>query len=243
MLLLVGCMGVFILVYQKRILKEKQMQAKRELEYQNQMIQQQLESQESERKRISADLHDSLGSLLWGAKVNASYIQRSTKLSGEALNSHTELLRILDDSINTMRRISWELSPEAFQYSGLSESVKKLCQQLDGKGIDIQFSENESQAWNTLDALQVFRIIQELLSNAVKHSHATLVQVSLTWVPTLLEITVSDNGIGFTIEKNKRGVGLWNIEQRVKQLQAKLFIGVTPTGSGTTINIKIPLPN
>ncbi|MBX2958290.1 MAG: hypothetical protein KF846_19170 [Cyclobacteriaceae bacterium] len=68
MLLLVGFMGLFILLYQKRMLKEREMRAARELEYQSQMIQLQLESQEQERKRIGADLHDSLGSLLWGPK-------------------------------------------------------------------------------------------------------------------------------------------------------------------------------
>src|ERR1041385_3393860 len=88
MLLLVGAMGLFILMYQKRMLKEKQERAMQELNYQNQMIKLQLESQEQERKRIGADLHDSLGSLLWGAKVNASFIQRSVKLDEPAHTSY-----------------------------------------------------------------------------------------------------------------------------------------------------------
>src|SRR5260221_227642 len=99
-------------------------------DYQNQMIRLQLESQEQERKRIGADLHDSLGSLLWGAKVNASFIQRSVELSEYALASYKELNQILDESIDVVRRVAWELTPEAFHYSGLSDSIKKICARL-----------------------------------------------------------------------------------------------------------------
>ena len=132
MLLLIGFMALFILMYQKRMLKEKQKRVQQELDYQNQMIRLQFESQEQERKRIGANLHDSLGSLLWGAKVNASLIQRSHELKDHALDAYKELNQILDESIEEVRRISWELTPEAFHYSGLSESIKKLCARLNG---------------------------------------------------------------------------------------------------------------
>lgn len=243
MLLLVGSMGLFILVYQKRILREKQLQAKRELSYQNQMIQLQIESQENERKRIGADLHDSLGSLLWGAKVNANFIQRSASLSGESLNSYNELVQILDNSIQIMRRISWELSPEAFQYTGLSESVKKLCGQLNGKGVSIDFYENAHVEWNSIEALHVFRIIQELISNSVKHAQASLISVSFNWNSNFLDLEVIDDGIGFKLERNRKGIGWWNIEQRVKQLQGSISIGETTSAKGTHVFVKIPLTN
>src|SRR2546430_1610671 len=90
-LLLIGGLGFFILMYQKRTLKEKQERAMQELNYQSQMIKLQLESQEQERKRIGADLHDSLGSLLWGAKVNVSFIQKSIGAKESAMSSYQEL--------------------------------------------------------------------------------------------------------------------------------------------------------
>src|SRR6185369_7791764 len=117
MLLLIGCIGLFILIYQKRMLEEKQKRITQELDYQNQMIKMQIESEERERKRIGADLHDSLGSLLWGAKVNASYIQR-LGVAEDVVTSFKDLNQILDESISVVRRISWELTPEAFHYSG-----------------------------------------------------------------------------------------------------------------------------
>jgi len=242
-LLLIGGLVSFILVYQKRMLKEKQERAMQELNYQSQMIKLQLESQEQERKRIGADLHDSLGSLLWGAKVNVSFIQKSIGVKDTALTSYQDLNQILDESIETVRRIAWELTPQAFHYAGLSASVAKLCDRLNGKGIEITFEEENSQQWNDDRALQVFRIIQELISNAIKHSGASHLGVSIKWSIETLNIIVVDNGTGFTSEAEKKGVGLWNINQRVKQLNGKINIGNPPTGTGLEISLEIPLIN
>jgi signal transduction histidine kinase len=241
MLLLIGCMALFILMYQKRILKEKQKRALQELDYQSKMIRLQFESQEQERKRIGANLHDSLGSLLWGAKVNASLIQRSIELNDKALDSYKELTQILDDSIEEVRRISWELTPEAFHYSGLSQSVKKLCARLNGPNQKIEMSEVGGRLWNDERGLQVYRIAQELITNAHKHSGASIVNVSLTWTDQNLNMVVDDNGTGFDPNKERKGVGLWNIEQRVKQLNAKIKIGKSPMSNGVEICIDIPL--
>lgn len=240
-LLLVGGMGLFILTYQKRMLKEKQERAMQELNYQSQMIKLQLESQEQERKRIGADLHDSLGSLLWGAKVNVSFIQKSVGKDESASTSYQELNQILDESIETVRRIAWELTPQAFHYAGLSASVTKLCDRLNGKGIEIRFAEENSQQWNDDRALQVFRIIQELISNAIKHSGANYLGVSMNWLNETLNIIVADNGTGFKSETEKKGVGLWNINQRINQLNGKINIGNPPTGTGLEISLEIPL--
>ncbi|HTH55288.1 MAG TPA: ATP-binding protein [Cyclobacteriaceae bacterium] len=240
-LLLVGGLGFFLLMYQKRMLKEKQERAMQELNYQNQMIKLQLESQEQERKRIGADLHDSLGSLLWGAKVNVSFIQKSVDQNNATLTSYQELNQILDESIETVRRIAWELTPQAFHYAGLSASVTKLCDRLDGKGIEISVKEENSQLWNDDRALQVFRIIQELISNAIKHSGASQLMVSMKWLNASLNIIVADNGTGLKSEVEKKGVGLWNINQRIKQLDGKISIGNPPTGTGLEISLEIPL--
>ena len=241
MLLLVGFMGLFILLYQRRMLKERQLKAARELEHQNQMIQLQLESQEQERKRIGADLHDSLGSLLWGAKVNAQLVQQSAALGSEALESHQELVKILNESIEAVRKIAWELTPEAFHYTGLSGSLKKLCQQMDGKPIHIKLLEHNPQSWNDDRALLVFRIIQELITNTFKHSGASQLMIVLDWHPDKLNIRYTDNGRGLPEKEARKGVGMWNIEQRIKHLRAVFKIGNAPVGSGLDITMEIPL--
>jgi len=205
------------------------------------MIELQLYSQEQERKRISADLHDSMGSLLWAAKLSCTFIQRTVQLEGEALLTYKELSGILDECISLSRRIAWELAPEAFQFTGLSNSIASLCQRLNGKGCEVNFTHSGEKMWIGDRALQVFRISQELLSNALKHSGATEVDVELAYDEERVFLTVRDNGAGFTRTSDVKGVGLWNIDHRLKAINGEIQIGLPPNGTGTQISIKVPL--
>jgi len=241
MLLLILSIGLFVLIHQRKILKARQRLIAQEFEHQSKMIKLQIESQEQERKRIGADLHDSLGSLLWGIKVNTSLIQRTVNMNDAALTAFRDLSQILEESIETVRRIAWELTPESFHYSGLSASVIRLCERLGGKGIDISFNEENRYFWNDERALQVFRIIQELISNTFKHSGATSLTVSMKWSEQQLKIIVSDNGSGFKSDNDLKGIGLWNINQRTKQLNGKILIGNAPINTGANFFLEIPL--
>lgn len=240
-LLLIAGLMLFILLYQKRIFKEKQSRTERELAFQNQMINAKFESEENERRRIASDLHDSLGSLLWGAKVNSSFIHRTVPMDTEALSSFSDLNEILDESINTVRKIAWELTPETFQYTGLVSSVKKICDRLNGKGIEIKINEENSRLWNDDNALQMFRVIQELINNTIKHSCASILEIRMNWYKDGFELNFYDNGIGLPNNSNIQGVGLWNISQRVERMKGQIQIGNPPIGSGLTVNIRVPL--
>lgn len=242
-LLLVTGMVLFMLLYQKRVVKEKQLRAEQELAFQNQMIREKFESEESERKRIASDLHDSLGSLLWGAKVNTTFINRSLNMSEDMQKSFNDLNDVLDESIRVVRRIAWELTPEAFQYSGLLESVRKVCTRLNGKGIELVLIEENGRLWNDDNALQMFRVIQEIISNSLKHSGATILEIKMIWKEDEFEVNIRDNGIGLNRDVLEHGVGMWNIAQRVEKLRGKMHIGNPPIGTGLEIDIKIPLPS
>jgi signal transduction histidine kinase len=251
LVLSIGTIGILLLavfivliffVYQKRMLMLHQQKRDLEGKHQEEMIALQLESQENERKRIAKDLHDSVGSLLWGAKVNASYIGRTVDFESDVQESFKELVEILDQSIHTVRRIAWELTPEVFLHAGLSLSLSKLCEQLDGKGMKVTFIETGSiLAWNDNDALQVYRIVQELASNSIKHSDASSLAVSLMWEHMSLLIEVEDDGKGFQLNGEQTGVGWWNIKQRARQLKADIKIGLSPMGSGALVSMTIPL--
>lgn len=233
---------IFIMAYQKRMLQEKEKRRMLELEYQQQMIQSQIDSQEAERKRIAADLHDSIGSLLWAAKLNIGFLGRSLDLSGELKTSYQETMKILDQSIDSVKRISWELTPEAFQHTGLSSSIKDMCSRLDGKGFTVNFNEvNAGVFWKDDRALIAFRIVQELINNAVKHAKASIISVELHWQATQLKITVSDNGIGFRPDAAIRnGVGWWNITHRSNKIGATVQI-MEGKGPGALIELKVPV--
>src|SRR5688572_31598822 len=178
MLSLVVVIAIFIMIYQKRMLQEQEKRRIMDLEYQQVMIESQIDSQEVGRKRIAADLHDSIGSLLWAAKLNIGFLGRSLDLGGELKDSYNETMKILDQSIDSVKRISWELTPEAFQHTGLSSSIKELCSRLDGKGLSLMFQEMGSGIfWKDDRALMVYRIVQELINNAVKHAKAKRIKV------------------------------------------------------------------
>ncbi|MEK6783398.1 MAG: ATP-binding protein [Bacteroidota bacterium] len=242
MLLLVVGIATFITLYQKRILQEQERKRLLELEFQQKMIQTQLDTQEKDSIRIAADLHDSLGSLLWGAKLNAAFMGRSFEMEGEVKESYDALVDILDQSIHAVKRIAWELTPEAFHHSGLSQSLATLCARFNGKGLRVEFNEaGESFLWNDNRALSVYRIIQELVSNTIKHSEASRLEVDLFWTPGILFVKVSDNGKGFILTEKRGGVGWWNINHRSKQLKALIEIGDIPMGQGSEISLRIPL--
>lgn len=232
---------LFFFLYQKRILVLQQQKQKLEMEFQEQMSKAQLEAQEQDRTRIAADLHDSVGSLLWAAKLNASFIERSVPLTDAARESHDELLGILDQTIQTVRRIAWQLTPEAFQHAGLDQSLEHLCATLDGKGITVSYHAQQPSMWNDGKALQVFRIVQELVSNSIKHSQASHIAVSLFCPGNTLVVVVEDDGIGYQPQPQSGGVGWWSIRQRAKQIGAEISIGLPPSGRGVSITVAIPL--
>ncbi|MBL7864720.1 MAG: hypothetical protein JNK10_07600 [Cyclobacteriaceae bacterium] len=239
-LTLIGFIVFFFFLYQRKIFILQQEKRRKEQAFEREMVNAQLESQEKERAHIAAELHDSVGSMLWGAKVNAAFIERSTSFTGQTQESYRELTSILDQSIDSIRRISRELLPEAFHVAGLSQSVAKLCERFNaGNGANVIFKENQIQFWNEPEALQVYRIVQELLTNAIRHSEANTIEVALNWESKLLRLCVSDNGIGFDPEAKAYGVGWWSIRQRVDYLKAELQLGKPAAENGTLICITL----
>jgi two-component system NarL family sensor kinase len=234
--------AVFITIYQKKMIQEQEKRRILDIEYQQKMIQSQIDSQEVERKRIAADLHDSIGSLLWAAKLNMAFLGRSIDFEGELKNSYNETLKILDQSIDSVKRISWELTPEAFQHIGLSASIKEMCFRLDGKGLSLVVDEQgKTIFWKDDRALMVFRIVQELINNAVKHARANLIKVTLRWQLEDLMLEVSDDGIGFTPNETIRnGVGWWNITHRSRKIGAVVLVKEN-LEKGSAIELKVPL--
>lgn len=242
MLMLVVGFAVFIMIYQKRMLQEQEKRRIMDLDYQQKMIQSQIDSQEVERTRIAADLHDSIGSLLWAAKLNIGFLGRSLDLNGELKNSYNETMKILDQSIDSVKRISWELTPEAFQHTGLSSSIREMCSRLDGKGLSLMFQEvGTGIFWKDDRALMVFRIVQELINNAVKHAKAKRIKVELSWKSENLIIEVSDDGIGFRPNDTIRnGLGWWNITHRSKKIGATVLVNEN-VQTGAAIELMVPL--
>jgi signal transduction histidine kinase len=146
----------------------------------------------------------------------------------------------LDRSVNELRRIARNMMPESLLNSGLEIALKETCESFTSPGLKVDF-----QAYNIeKDIAQdmqvtIFRIVQELLTNAVRHANATTILVQCSQNENTFYVTVEDNGKGFQTDKLDagKGIGLTNVKNRVDYLKGNLEIESSP-GAGTTINIE-----
>jgi signal transduction histidine kinase len=242
MLLLALSIVLFVLFYQKRILREQLKRQVMEAEYQQKMLEAALESQEKERSRLASDLHDSVGAMLSTIRLTLHPVVKAG--NGQPLDQTKQLL---DETIETVRRISRDLLPTSLEKFGLTYAVQELCERINLAGIiDVQFTEKGTRI--ELDKKRevlVYRIVQEMVNNTIRHSKASLLRIQMIWTDTL-HLVIQDNGEGFDYQsiKNrqsgiKAGLGLYSIETRVSLLGARLdHDAVFP--KGTQFTVKIP---
>jgi two-component system, NarL family, sensor kinase len=197
-----------------------------------------LKGQEEERSRLAKDLHDGLGGLLSGVKLQLGAMKGNLILSEEHGKIFNRALSKLDESISEMRRVAHNMMPEALMKLGLQQALQDYCdglsESLDFK-INTEFYGLEKRMESSFEIV-VYRIVQELLNNSVKHSGASTILVQVMRQDKNLTITVEDNGNGFDIEPVLQGAGLINIRSRVDYLKGQLDIKSEP-GKGTSVYI------
>jgi len=202
-----------------------------------------LASQEEERRRISESLHNGLGQLLYGIKISMSHLtaERATNKPETYASDKKYTESLLKDAIAESRRISHELAPRILEDFGISAAIEDACQQL---GKEVKFDCKTPGLEGKLDKyleLAVFRIIQELLLNIVKHSGATKATLEAGIYGENVKIKVVDNGCGMKSEdNNKAGIGLATIRSKVKLLNGTIKIESQP-GKGTQVSVHLPL--
>jgi two-component system NarL family sensor kinase len=242
MLFMAGAIILFVLFYQKKMLLEQLKRLDLEADYQQKMLRSALESQENERIRVSKDLHDDVGMMLMTMRTYLNSIPEKTLPESTV----SEIRTLVDDTHETVRRISWDLMPSTLERFGLVQAIKEMCDRLSVRGaIPVEFYEMEVPL--TLDKNQetlLYRIVQESVTNALRHAHAQRVRVGIMWSNLFLDIRIEDNGTGFDFPEREnhikgwQGLGLINIESRAKILGAELtFENNVP--SGTIVNIKL----
>jgi two-component system, NarL family, sensor kinase len=239
MLILAGSIVVFVVFYQKKMLQEQFKRQTLEFDHQQKMMQAELESQESERRRVAADLHDSIGGMLSTIRVGLSSVAKALPDP----QSMDETKQMLDDTISSVRRISRDLMPSTLEKFGLTHAIRELCERFEQTAkIKISFVENvDVPKLEPQRELMIFRIAQELLNNSVKHSQASLIEVTLLNSEKLV-LVVEDNGVGFDADYYKndisgnKGLGLYSIENRTRLLGGDVkFVAKKPRGSKTTL--------
>lgn len=194
-----------------------------------------LNGEEGERSRLSKEMHDGLGPMLTTMKMSI----QSAELSAPTKKS---ILNHIDETIKEVRRMSNNLMPSVLADFGAGEAIGNLVDQIiTSSDIKIRYKNDMPSETKIDDSKQItlYRVAQESLNNAIKHSKAKEIKLSITAFDNRVSFFVSDNGIGFDPKKSTNGNGLRNMKERVKLANGTLDIESQPTG--TTLEIEIPI--
>lgn len=209
--------------YRGRLLQQQALLHQTELAHREAMLVQQVRLVEQERQRISRDLHDELGAVFSVLSVTLAQLQLTETNNRPLLRRGKELV---DNGIQRVRHIAQELIPAELALFGFTEAVKQLCRETEmATGIRVLFLHNETAAFSLSkeSELAVFRILQELISNSLKHAHAHQLSICMSQDDATVEIEYSDDGTGLTSNAgdHRTGHGINNIESRVILLKGK----------------------
>ncbi len=235
MMLLAGGIFFFFVTYQKRLLSKQLELNKIRQQQQEEIIKNTLQAQENERKRIAQDLHDEVGAMLSVVKLNVGRIEKKSE-EGKAKNLAQETKTYLDDVITQVRRISRSLLPPSLEKLGLYFALEDMANWVN-KSDDLRivcWKSGEQFRFESKRELTVFRIVQELVNNAIKHAEASCILIDARFGYKNMVLKVSDNGKGFVLdEKMRTGLGLRNLESRSEIAGAKFKMKSVP-GKGTS---------
>lgn len=203
-----------------------------------------IEGQENERKRVSLELHDGLGQLFTAIKLNMQHLRSGIeqKVDDEAMQRLVLLEQNISVAIKEVKHISHNLMPDVLEQFGLRAALEDLVRNWNVNGR-MQITLEVIDLFHKLDAqmeLALYRIAQELITNAVRHSGATTIFVQLIDYGKSLVLMVEDDGTGFDIEMDRGGLGLRNIRSRAELLDGTVDIDPSP-GKGTVTTVEIPI--
>ena len=219
---------LFFYFSRKKIVKIAVEKKNQEIYYQKEILQSVIQTQEEERMRIAQDLHDDISSKLNIVSLN-THLLKTPNLSESEHNEITNnIIDLTKKALENSRRIAHDLLPPVFEKFGLHAAVEELVLEFStAKNVQINY-ENELD-FSVLEVnkqLHIFRILQELLNNSMRHGKATI--ISITFVSKNKQNTCLyiDNGVGFnaSLGNQKRGIGMQNIESRVNYLGGKLTV-------------------
>ncbi len=241
--------GLWMRNRQKLLQQQKLLQAQQIEQLQNEKqltaTQAVLRGQEEERSRLAKDLHDGLGGILSSAKYSFNSMKQHFILSEENAKAFEKSMNMLDESIAELRRVAHNMMPETLMKLSLDEALQDYCMQVTQSGVlpvTYQSFGMEGLAVDNTIKTTVYRIIQELLNNIIKHANAQKAIVQLIAKDQILDVTVEDDGQGFDITLLERaaGIGFKNTRSRVSFLKGTLDIQ-SKRNEGTSVYIEIPL--
>jgi signal transduction histidine kinase len=244
MLAMVTAIIVFAFLFQRKLLKKQN--AYREIE---KLLQKEelksayalIEGQEQERKRIAEDLHDNLGSMLATLKIYSDLLLKK-EITPDIRSMVEKISELTDHATDETRRVSHNLDSGTLKHFGLKTAITQLCEAVRvAKNIDVESTLDFTPDLPGDLTLNVYRMVQELFTNTLKHARAEKIRLEITQINgDYLSLIFEDNGEGFNPETTQRGIGLQNIQSRVERCRGKLTID-SSAAIGTHVIIEIPL--
>lgn len=201
-----------------------------------------LKGEEKERIRLAKDLHDGLGGMLSGIKYSLTQVKDTLVTTSAHARAFERSIDMLDSSIQEMRRVAHNMMPEALVKFGLDAALHDFCKAINRSGvlnITYQSIGMKDMAADQTTSITIYRIVQELINNVMKHASATTAIVQISREGSDISITVEDDGKGFDVDtlNQRRGMGWSNIQSRIAYLKGKMDIQSAP-GHGTSVLVE-----
>jgi len=183
-----------------------------------------MQGEEKERSRIAKDLHDGVAGMLAAVKMHFSSMPAADELAHT--EGYQQGMRLLNEATLEIRKTSHNLMPEVLLQHGLDEALRRYCNNVNNsRTLQLQYdSWGEISRFADNFELSVYRIVQELILDIIKHSKATQALVQLNQHDELLTLSIEDNGIGFSKTNGSEGMGLQSLQSRIRAMNGKLEI-------------------
>ncbi|MEP0985854.1 ATP-binding protein [Ekhidna sp.] len=245
LLIIIGTIGVmlmafsvvfFVLLYRRKVLENQLKIQEIKNKHQQEMLNATLSSQETERSRLGTELHDSIGAMLSSIKLNLQVAKRKDKV--ELLDP---IMGHLDETIVHVRNISHQMMPLILKKYGLKRAIEDLFLKMPTEDIVAKLIDWEDPKLDEEDSLILYRIIQELTNNTLKHSEASRIILSCQQQKNKITIRYGDNGQGFpaNVLQKSDGMGLLNVKTRAQAIGAQTNFFNSKAG-GAHVDLVIP---
>ncbi|CAM3843201.1 PAS domain-containing protein [Cohnella lubricantis] len=234
--------GVLLDITERKRAEQIKEQLSEESRFAKTAIRTTLEIQETERKRIAKELHDGAGQSLYSVLLGLNFIKSELDVPLRLLEYMNDMARDLERMIQSMKDFSLALSPDLLEQLGLSAALEGLVRQLRTTQIvqtltlDVRLSERLHPDVE----INLYRIVQESLSNAMKHSRCGSILISIGDTEAGILLEVRDDGVGFMTEAGQRGLGLRHMEERARLMGGSFKIRSSPE-KGTVILVSVPV--
>jgi len=249
--LFIGIGGLVLLIGLLAQSQYRRYKLRQETKMKSELIKQQelavkavIEAEENERQRIAKDLHDGVGQMMSAAKMNLSAFESELKWSDEnQQQSFEKIIQLVDESCKEVRSVSHIMMPNALLKKNLATAIGDFVDKLDKKKLQVHvYTEGLEERLDSNIETVLYRVIQECVTNVIKHAEATNLDISLIRDKDGINGTIEDNGKGFDISDKEKfeGIGLRNIITRIEYLKGTVDFDSAPH-RGTVVGIHVPV--